>query len=444
MADISSTIQHYQNNFQILPGIDITGSSKFLIDARAVRDNFVKNVNKLEVMFREKIENYLLLDSDLTPYVNKKMLLILIGSIFSEIQIFTNENLRDGIYEGVDWIGQNFGNDYKKWGLLTENLYKKTNDSTFKSPEWIASFAWSKMQTLRDIKQQNLLPFCVSDVGSGMDSVSSIKDMYENYGIQNFIMFDDGAYSGLQKSLAVFTHTWRELTSNPNIKTPFNIIVVIPFMTVKAVEAFRMKASTYGGGFNREYINRDNNYCQWEDTINKRNVFLWGGKVVMQNTTDIVYNKVKWMFQKIPEPCGICKNVNDFIIHEIFTDLGGTLGAALCLFEHKLPDFVSLPSVVAEIFIASPKMLNHYNKNPPYKHIDQNTRPDLRKVFDCYTMDVNGPRPMSAGRATVKKLKEKITYCKKKYNIILSKRGHKYIIHKDRKIYLNSLKLQHL
>jgi len=430
MADIGSTIQRYQENFQILPGIDTRYSRDFLNQANTIKDNFIKN--KIYFTFGKQIDNYLLLKRELRKqYVNKNKLEGLIQSIFGEIQIFTNEQLRESIFEGIDWVSKMFQNNYPQWGLLTENLYKDNdnNTTTFKSPEWIASFAWEKLK-------HNSLPFCVSDVGSGMDYVSSIKDMYENHDIHNFIMFDDCAYSGIQKSVAVFANTWEELTSNPNVKKPFNIIVVIPFITVKAVDAFRMKASTYGSGFNREFINRDHNYCQWEDTINKRSVFLWGGKVVMQNTTNIVYNKVSAMITPTQETYGICNDLYNFIINDILTDVGGTLGAAMCLFEHKLPDFVSLPTVVADIFDAPPLDIN-YSDNPPYKHMSNHARPDLSKVFECYKKAQNGG-------ATVKKQKqkEKITYCKKKYSVLLSKRGHKYIIHNDRKVYLKSL--QHL
>jgi len=441
MANIIDTIKRYQENFQTLPGIDISGSGVFLDYTHRLIKDFV--MLKIEYKFGTQIDKYLLMNSDRLLYVNKKMLIQLLKSIFSEIQIFTNEQLRDSIYEGVKWISKMFKNDYNKWGLLTENLYKSHVNSTFKSPEWVASFAWDEIKSRTDKKNVTLLPFCVSDVGSGMNNVSTIKDMYENHGIQHFIMFDDGAYSGLQKSLAVFTHTWKELTSNPNVKTPFTIVVVIPFITVKAVDAFRLKASTYNLGFNREYIDNNNNYCEWEDTINKRSVFLWGGKVVMQNTTDIVYNKVSKMIPPTQKTYGICNDVYNFIIKDILTDLGGTLGASMCVFEHKLPDFVSLPTVVADIFTSASDIHDHYyNKNPPYKHIPTNATPDLRKVFDCYKIIATAPhlQPVySGGAVSVKKTKETITYCKKKYTVLLSKRGHKYIIHNDRKVYLKSL-----
>jgi len=431
MADISSTIQRYQENFQILPGIDTTKSHIFLKNAINV-----KNTYDIKSKFADQIRALFTSDSSPREYnIDEEIIADLIKAIFNEIQIFTNRQLLESINEGVEWLSRTFNDGYyRKWGLLTENLYQISSSSTFKSPEWIASFAWEKLKNLEDKNRDNLLPYCVSDVGSGMIDVSTINDMYINHNIQHFVMFDDGAYSGLQKSTAIFIHAWKALTSNPNVNKPFSIIVIIPFLTHKAIDTFRRAVITYNLGFNKEFINHEHNYCEWEDTINNRSVFIWGGKVIMPNTTNIVYEQVSKLIKPTPKTYALCNAIYNFIIKDILTDFGGTLGAAMCIFEHKLPDFLSLPTVVANMFMENQFMNSNYSVNPPYKHIPKNPRRDSSKVFDCSIKVA----PAQASGGAAKKTKEKITYCKKKYTVLLSKRGHKYIIHKDRKVYLKS------
>lgn len=455
-SSVELTISRYQDNFQILPDIDITKSDEFLTDAKKIKHLYATDTqNKLTELFGDKIEAYINADGDRAVLLDKQIITDLLCILFNEIQIFTNKQLLENINEGVEWISKMLKgkyNKYQKWGLLTENLYK----GPFKSPEWIGSFAWKELQSKKDKELKTLLPFCVSDVSSRLgDNTTTIKNMYMYHDVCNFIMFDDGAYSGLQKSTAIFIDTWNKLTQNIPIVSDrgFNIFIVIPYLTNKAIEAFRRIAISQNLGFNNEVINNELNYRKWEDTFTNRNVYIWGGKVIMESTQNIIQNLLNDLFEQVPENVGLCQDINNFITNEILKDYGGTVGAAMCLFEHKLPDFVSLPTVISNMYMDDSKMYSHYLKNPPYKYALRDY-PDLTKEFDCFKIVANvqedtempdappleGGKIKNKSKATAKTTtKETITYCNKKYKVLISQRGHKYIIHNDRKKYLKSI-----
>ena len=457
-SSIELTISKYEKNFQILPNIDITKSDEFLTDAKKIKYNYSTNSqNILTNKFGIKIEDYLNENSDRSALLDKQVLIDLLCILFNEIQIFTNKQLLENINEGVEWISimlKGKYNKYQKWCLLTENLY----NGPFKSPEWIGSFAWKELQYKMDKELKTLLPFCVSDVSSKLgNNTTTIKDMYIQHDVCNFIMFDDGAYSGLQKSTAIFIDTWNKLTQNIPIVSDrgFNIFIVIPYLTNKAIEAFRRVAISQNLGFNNEIINTELNYRKWEDTTRNRNVYIWGGKVIMKSTQNIIQELLNELFEQVPENVGLCNDIYNFIINDILKDYGGTVGAAMCLFEHKLPDFVSLPTVISDMYMDDHIMYSHYLKNPPYKYALRNY-PDLTKEFDCFKIvatvqedtDMPDAPPLDGGKIknksnaktkTAIKTKEIITYCNKKYKVLISQRGHKYIIHNDRKKYLKSI-----
>lgn len=409
---VSNTIQIYQSHFQHIPSIDLSKSDFFLTKATFIKDTLKSNLF-IESKFQIKIDNYLL-NSEISQFINKDTLFTIISTIFDNVQLFTNKELLNSIRNGVEWIRKMFlmNGQFQKWGLLTENLYKTFG--TYKSPEWIASIAWNSFGT-------SLVPYCVTDI----DKQSTVFDLYENHRINHFIMFDDGAYSGIQKSSAIFVSTWNELIKSTT-QTAFTIIIVIPFLTRNAIEKFRITSIERSLGFTDETINTEHNYCQWSDATRNRNVFIWGGSFVMQNTSDIVYNVVHQTLQpKNDLSLNICKSVYNFIIKEIMMN-EGILGAALCLFEHKIPDYVSFPVMIADEFYKDADMMNHYKINPPYKY-QLSTTPNTSKVFECSNVVKGG------------KIKQTVMYCNKKYKVLTSTRGNKYILHNNRKVYLKSI-----
>lgn len=364
---MNEIIQRYQQNFNELPEIDVKESTNFLTNALQIKQ-------ALPTIFIEKHKDSIK-KINLDTKLSKDSIHILIQNILNEIHIFTNQDLYNSIQKGIQWISDMFqlNGTYQRWALLTENLYK--NNGTFKSPEWIGAFAW-RLMDIKDPKGNSLLPYCVSDI----DRHSIISKLY-NDGIEYFIMFDDGAYSGVQKSTAIFMNAWNQLTKHTS-KQSFTIIIVIPFLTRKAIEKFRMTAILNNLGFDTETVNNQHNYCHWTDSKTNRNVFIWGGTFVMENTTDIVYKNI---YELIPNNLNLCKQIYDFMIQKVILDdlEGVEVGAALCMFEHKIPDYLSFPVVIADEFYKNNFMKDHYNENPPYKNLDKHKRTSMYKQFNC-------------------------------------------------------------
>jgi len=380
---MKDVITKYQTNFQLMPDIDTKYSDVFLKEATRIKDAYLLNDASLENTFKTKLKKY--------KGSDKINLIHAIKSVFSEIKIHTNEDLLNGVKEGVNLINtlfKKYPENDRKWGLLTENLYRPDIIETFKSPEWIASIAWKYLKS----KKPSLVPYCVSDIPKGFSHLKGpqhiIKELYQLHNVRHFIIFDDGAYSGNQKAYAIFTETWKELTLNIEKSDPFDIMIVIPFITKQAIETFRIIAMLNRLNLTKETINVKLNYLAWEDPSTHRRVIIWSGKTIMENTFDIVNKKTHEMFRpSTKEDFEICNNLNDFIINEILTDKTGSLGAAFCVFEHKLPDYISLPSVIYDFYKRDPFMAKHFKNNPPYKFALNNKPPPpkLAKVFECST-----------------------------------------------------------
>jgi len=386
MNNTHAIITQYQKNFQLMPEIDTTQSAVFLKEATRIKESYLLNDEFLEKTFKSKLKKYK--GNDKVNLINA------IKSVFGEVKIHTNEDLLNGVKEGVNLINILFKklpeND-RKWALLTENLYRPDITETFKSPEWIASIAWKYLKS----KKPSLVPYCVSDIPKGFTHVKGphhmIKDLYQHHSVHHFIIFDDGAYSGNQKAYAIFTETWKELTVDIATPTPapFDIMIVIPFITKQAIETFRIIAMLNKLNLTKETINARLNYIEWEDPATHRRVIIWSGKTIMENTFDIVNKKTNEMLgPRTKEEYEICNTLNDYIINEILTDKEGSLGAAFCVFEHKLPDYISLPTVIHDFYKKDPFMAKHYKTNPPYKFA-LNTKPpspNAAKVFTCSTL----------------------------------------------------------
>jgi len=225
-----------------------------------------------------------------------------------------------------------------------------------------------------------------------------------------FVLFDDGAYSGQQKSIILMNFLKKIHLRKPSS----TLIVTIPFYTHYAFDKFRQVITNYieredsydeGSGVNKKVTVKKELLATFEKThhhyeiktiiktetskITKilgisiqstikptiitehiSHIYIWTGGIVMEESSSIIEKN-------------ILNEITDYnekqkqLLHMLrFMGFGGdypnkynmsTLGATLSLFEHKVPDYLSLNRVFGDRFEEHEGVKDHFKFNPPYK-----------------------------------------------------------------------------
>jgi len=267
--------------------------------------------------------------------------------IFHYIYIHTKGELLDELRRGVAWLEPHLKvSDYV---ILTErDVFDLTERSKhFKSAEWIARLALDKTLGMPELK----LPAHICTI-----------DEHFNKPYNTYVIFDDGLYSGRQKASSI----WTVIRNKQNIR----LFLLAPFYTDQSIQQINstiMRMNIQGNSYNdfQQYYYED---CVLWKSINLNvQVYVWTGGKKMQCTGDIVN-------YYYPSKCDSVMQVLSRLAYDpsrggIYEDtVGFGVGATLTLFQHKIPDTVSLVRVIEEFF--RDNMRSYYEWNPPYKRVN--------------------------------------------------------------------------
>jgi|APGre2960657404_1045060.scaffolds.fasta_scaffold09156_3 hypothetical protein len=391
-ATAKDILLQHERAFQLLPGIETHQSNTFLQKATSLK-NLISKIENVNEAYGKDIQNI-----SNAYKVPKEHISKIVVETLESLHIFTNKDLMAQLIKGVKWVNKGVGS--RPWALLTEAL---TKEDTQKSSEWVASLAWNDLANK---------PYCVSDMTLD-ENKNMTKYIYEK-GVRDFVIFDDGAYSGAQKASSIFVDTWKELLAfDPNAS--FNIFVVIPFYTKVALDKFRNSAN-FHSKFNLDIVmeNKEARCTIYRDTSMNRYVYIWKGGVEMPSTLEIINQKTQETLIPLNQNAvKMSQDLSRTIFETIFKG-----GASLTIFEHKVPDALSLPSPIGQVFMRH--LSDQFKATPPYKH--KASSPDTQKTFPCVAV-AGGSKYTS--------------YKGHRHVIYTSKRGNKYILKNKKKIYLH-------
>ena len=308
-------------------------------DAWLTLHNMQRRINDLHNMHK-KIQ--MATSGSITPSVLDGI----VAGLMTKVQVFTNADLSQKLSEAASWVVASTGG--APWVALSEQLESSANKST----EWTLSIAW------RHLKKK---PYCVTN----FNRANAYKAFYDT-GIRHFAMFDDAAYSGTQKSTQIFSSA-RSLAAAAGIGgEAITLHVAIPFFTDKALQLFAMVAKRNDGTPLFE-----------DDAI----VFLFpGGHRVRVWTGGVRMPSLLEILQDMPDVGEYAEDV-----HSILFDKCGSL----CIFEHKIPDYLSFPWMFGATFQRA--MSDHYRWMPPYNPaagvkpaMNSPSSPEMPKRFACF------------------------------------------------------------
>lgn len=443
--------QQYEHNFQILPPLTI--SNDFVRESQTVRDHLMRPEIIQEIFATKRATaNETQVDViSKTHKVPSDFIFYILQKLHSKIVVQTNQELLRRLRIGADWFNH-FLPANRPYGLLTERLFDTTvpsakpsasapvpallfpfpvappSEVTFmrKSPEWIANIIWPYLNTK---------PLCVSDTTAD-EHIELIQHMYQNQ-IRDFVLFDDGAYSGSQKALSIFSALWNKLiATDPN--ATFNIYLIIPYMTQTAIHTFYNNASVFRCGIDAVDYNGSMHTIKWSNTQANRHVYIWTGGMDIPETYPTLYATVQECLQEqMPDKTKIAGPLSDHISNALLSR-----GAGLMVLEHKVPDFMSLPTYIGAVFES--KLRKHYTTNPPYKRLKAPA--DTSKYFVCardgnvVNTDVEMEDAFQGGNRRLRSYD--VIYQGKRYPVHISKKQNEFILKDNRKIYLKNIKVK--
>lgn len=261
--------------------------------------------------------------------LDEKRISEILTRLFQKVVIYTNKDLDIQLQKACTWLNKFVGDRRIEIAILEYS--PKAASAKFKSKDWMLH------QALRYLRTP---PQCIG--------------YYESVAarVQSCLIIDDGIYSGTQ---IVFEMN-KIFKSSPSA----SIYLVTAFMAQAGLDYIE---KFFKFDYTRKYTEY-NVYKRGENSL-----YLWTGYVLIPSVQDDLVN--------------ICMNYPEISvlddIHSAILDKCGSLA----VFEHKIPDYKSLPWIVSNVFSIS--MAGHYVHTPPYAPKDgkfiKNTSNDF--TFDC-------------------------------------------------------------
>lgn len=287
-----------------------------------------------------------------------------IARFYSHVRIYTKKEFASELTKGFHWTLKRL--QQRPWVMMTER-YNQTIDlldnnigasvAMFKSTEWIGNmFLQYCAKKKRYTNANPPEPQC--RLGCRIDSLKlAFVDpalILDAYGV--YVLFDDAAYSGQQKALVLTTM----LQSILPRRRETTILLMIPYRTNMAIDRFRLalrshQHATPGCTIVQETRTDEIIYELTQPTEDggehRAQIHVWTGGTLMDECQEIMEHKLH-VGDRLPA-------LTQWFSRE------GSGGATLTLFEHKVPDFLSLNAKFGNLF--KEKMEDTYAYNPPYK-----------------------------------------------------------------------------
>ena len=349
-----------QSTFNSIPYIDISKSSEFKKRAEDVLKtkipNWVENYYREydpdkseddpinELINYSKIRNlqsyYWLKDKYNRVELPPQVVYHILTEVFKRVVIYTNKDLVDQIKRASVWIDSKVT---KYSGIMEFNT---SEPNKIKSKDWILHEAMRYIHTP---------PECLIQY-------TKVKEPGE------YLIMDDAIYSGTQVSFDLLTI----INNTPKcvIYVAAMYIADIGLETIDFVINKRIKG---------KYVHFENGpneikYLLYTNKELTHEIYIWTGYIRIPSMDRVLMDIASKGYHS--------KNVKSEL-SVIKSELLNT-AASIVIFEHRLPDYKSLPEIVANVFTIN--MPDHYINMPPYRPAKGFIRQKVSDYrFDCFS-----------------------------------------------------------
>jgi len=355
-AKLSSSPMNFFYHDDELAAFHIVDHPKKSTIYKNIKEQFIGEAEKTKNEMIKELDNKSLIPTGDLAYAQ------IMPKIYERLKMYTKEDLNDQLVKGVTWFSTNSkGNKYI---LITDNIrnvdnmaMKKADEDDkdekediidLKSSDWISKIALERMHP-------SIRPRYIIDEYNLFTRASSTSG-------DTFLMVDDGLYSGRQKTTSIV----RLLSKQQK----FTLYVIVPFFTQTAIDHMRNIFKAYK--VSERIVKNDCIYWHFKNEDAK--IYLWTGGTKMESTTDIVNDISGANFDYAMQMLFLTRYDNGkmSIKNEDTPPMyKPVVAATLTLFEHKVPDSISLVEVVGNYFAY--KMAKHNSYNPPYKNLKHRT-----------------------------------------------------------------------
>jgi hypothetical protein len=205
--------------------------------------------------------------------------------------------------------------------------------------------------------------------------------------------------------------------------------MVIPFMTQVAIDRFSRIGEH---DLVKKVVKKGSIELQYPDG---HRILIWLGGVLMPSTIEVLKGLPDMTEEKAHD------------LSATFLDSAGSL----CIFEHKVPDYMSLPWLIGETF--QKQMWDHYRHTPPYKpHVElaasphvPNKDPQVRS-FKCASPDSpSSSASSSKSTNTIARLDSvngggdrypRHKFKGRSYKLHIGSRGGRFVVVAKKKVYV--------
>jgi hypothetical protein len=264
-----------------------------------------------------------------TPELPHMVVHYVLTELFKQVIIYTNKDLVEQIKKACAYLSH------------LEDYIGVTEDTMIMSFKKIKSSEWILHEAM---KYLNPKPYCLLPY-----------DTIKKNGV--YLIMDDAIYSGGQMCSHI-----SQIIRN----TQSSVIYIVPmYASEVGIEAINRTLTEKS-----KTVVFDKTTMSW--TLPNHKVYLWNDYIPIPSVKNIFRDIFTRGYQM---PGGYEK-----VIDSIYSSINS--GASIVVFEHKLPDYLSLPEIIANVFyIAMPE---HYSKMPPYNP-PLKVRPSITSnyTFNC-------------------------------------------------------------
>jgi hypothetical protein len=268
-----------------------------------------------------------------------------------QMAIYTKKDLDQVLQRAIKWFNSQNIDTYIFITETAQQASPKENASprNYKSSDWLPKLFVHHTAAHSIQAPVRLLDESVIDYDE--DAFSKITE-------DTFVIIDDGIYSGSQKESIVGSFIQKRTQ-------PFRLYVLPLFWTKDGLQRITNIVQSLFDTKTMDIHPGKEIRLSSNRLFSKSRVSIWTGGVEMKTIEQFHFSKA--LLNKLTLTSYDPKTKAFYLNEERQILNIDEIGKTMCVFEHKIPDYLSLVPFIGDYY--EDQMASHYQYNPPYKKI---------------------------------------------------------------------------